>query len=143
MGREVTLEELLRIVDSGGNFQVIDYSGSHIVIDEVRGIVKVSDEEIKGELAEIRKRRPRGKPTREQIGVTKDIVTKLVEGRVRFKVIFGPREVTIRFDLDHYIRLTEDDVRIVGFRDRNDGVLRDIASILEKYGPLKMLRRMS
>ncbi|MGC8542702.1 MAG: hypothetical protein ACP5NQ_02075, partial [Vulcanisaeta sp.] len=82
------------------------------------------------------------KPTPKQLSVTADVVRQLVDNKVKFKVVFGPKEVIIRFDLDHYIRLSEKDVRIVGYSSRNEGALGLIASDLEKYGPLVFLRRV-
>jgi hypothetical protein len=75
--------------------------------------------------------------------VTADAVRRLVENRVKFKVVFGPREVVIRFDLDHYIRLSHKDVRVVGFSSRSDGYLGLIADILERYGSLVFLKRVT
>ena len=142
MARQVSLNELLNLVNDVENFEVVDYQGDSIVIDEVKGIVKIKDEETKKELSELRKRSPRGKPTPKQIATTAEAVKKLAENRVKFKVIFGPKEVIIRFDLDHYIRLSDRDVRIVGFSSRDEGALGLIADVLEKYGPLVFLRRV-
>ncbi len=123
MAKQVSLSELLSIVNNVENFEVIDYQGDSIVIDEVRGgIVKIKDEETKKELSELRKRSPRGgKPTPKQISTTAEAVKRLVENKVKFKVVFGPKEVIIRFDLDHYIRLSDRDVRVVGFSGRDEG----------------------
>lgn len=142
MARQVSLNELLNLVNDIENFEVVDYQGDSIVIDEVKGIVKIKDEEAKKELSELRKRSPRGKPTPKQIATTAEAVKKLAENRVKFKVVFGPKEVIIRFDLDHYIRLSDRDVRIVGFSSRDEGALGLIADVLEKYGPLVFLRRV-
>lgn len=118
------MNELLSIVNNVENFEVIDYQGDSIIIDEVRGgIVKIKDEETKKELSELRKRSPRGKPTPKQISTTAEAVKKLAENKVKFKVIFGPKEVIIRFDLDHYIRLSDKDVRVIGFSSRDEGAL--------------------
>ncbi len=137
------MEELLNAVNDAENFEVVDYSGDSIVIDDVKGIVKIRDEETKKELSELRRRSPRGKPTPRQISTTTEAVRKLVENKVKFKVIFGPREVIIRFDLDHYIRLSDKDVRVIGFSSRGEGPLGLIADVLEKYGPLVFLRKVN
>ncbi|WP_243666492.1 hypothetical protein [Vulcanisaeta sp. JCM 16159] len=142
MTRQVSLSELLSIVNNVENFEVVDYQGDSIVIDEVKGIVKIRDEETKKELSELRKRSPRGKPTPKQISTTVEAVRKLAENKVKFKVVFGPKEVIIRFDLDHYIRLSDKDVRVIGFSSRNEGVLGLVADILEKYGPLIFLKKV-
>lgn len=125
MARQVSINELLNLVNDAENFEVVDYQGDSIVIDEVKGIVKIKDEEAKKELSELRKRSPRGKPTPKQIATTAEAVKKLAENRVKFKVVFGPKEVIIRFDLDHYIRLSDRDVRIVGFTGRDEGTWLD------------------
>ncbi|GAB6944828.1 hypothetical protein [Vulcanisaeta sp. JCM 14467] len=142
MARQVSINELLNLVNDAENFEVVDYQGDSIVIDEVKGIVKIKDEEAKKELSELRKRSPRGKPTPKQIATTAEAVKKLAENRVKFKVVFGPKEVIIRFDLDHYIRLSDRDVRIVGFTGRDEGTLGLIADTLERYGPLVFLKRV-
>ncbi|ADN51110.1 hypothetical protein [Vulcanisaeta distributa] len=142
MAKQVSLNELLNIVNNVENFEVVDYQGDSIVIDEVKGIVKIKDEETKKELSELRKRSPRGKPTPKQISTTAKAVKRLVENKVKFKVVFGPKEVIIRFDLDHYVRLSDKDVRIVGFSGRDEGALGLIADVLERYGPLVFLRRV-
>ena len=131
------------MVNNVENFEVVDYQGDYILVDDVKGIVKIKDEETKKELSELRKRSPRGKPTPKQLSVTADAVRRLVENRVKFKVVFGPREVVIRFDLDHYIRLSHKDVRVVGFSSRSDGYLGLIADILERYGSLVFLKRVT
>ncbi len=130
------------MINNNENFEVVDYKDDSIMIDEVKGIVRIKDEEAKRELGELRKRSPRGKPTPRQLSVTADAVKKLVENRVKFKVVFGPREVIIRFDLDHYVRLSDKDVRVVGFSNRDEGIMGLISSILEKYGPLILLKRI-
>ncbi len=142
MVRQVSLNDLIDMVNNVENFEVVDYQGDSIIVDEVKGIVKIKDEETKKELSELRKRSPRGKPTPKQLSVTADVVRRLVDNKVKFKVVFGPKEVIIRFDLDHYIRLSEKDVRIVGYSSRNEGALGLIASDLEKYGPLVFLKRV-
>jgi hypothetical protein len=143
MTRQVSISDLMNIISNAENFEVIDYQGDSVVIDEVKGIVKIRDEEARKELGELRRRAPRGKPTPKQLSITMDVVKKLVENRVKFKVIFGPKEVIIRFDLDHYVRLSDRDVRVVGFSSKDDGYLGLIADILERYGPLVFLRRVT
>ncbi|WP_069808006.1 hypothetical protein [Vulcanisaeta thermophila] len=142
MPRTVSLNELIDMVHSIKNFEVLDYQDDSIVVDDVKGIVKIKDGISKEELGELRKRRPRGKPTNRQLEVTEQVVNRLVSGRVKFKVVFGPREVTIRFDLDHYVRITDKDVRVVGFTSKDEGALGLISNVLEGYGPLVFLRRV-
>ncbi|MFB6471023.1 MAG: hypothetical protein TU36_007330 [Vulcanisaeta sp. AZ3] len=142
MARNVSLDELINIINNAENFEVVDYQGDSVVIDEVKGIIKIKEEDVKKELGELRKMRPRGKPTPKQLSITADVVKRLVENKVRFKVVFGPKEVTIRFDLDHYVRLNDKDVRVVGFSSRDEGYLGLIADVLEKYKPLVFLKRI-
>ncbi|MFP3492451.1 MAG: hypothetical protein RXN86_06675 [Vulcanisaeta sp.] len=95
MTRQVSISDLMNIVSNAENFEVIDYQGDSVVIDEVKDIVKIKDEKTRRELGELRRRAPRGKPTSRQLSITMDVVKKLVENKVKFKVIFSPKEVIL------------------------------------------------
>ncbi|OYT26882.1 MAG: hypothetical protein B6V02_00830 [Thermoprotei archaeon ex4572_64] len=143
MSERLNLENLLEKIRKIENFEVLGYEGNDIVISNVKGIVRMSlDDEVKKTLSELKRRRPRGKPTDKQLKTIEEVVKILVSNKLKFKIIFGPKEVIVRFDLDHYIRLTDRDVRIVGFRDENDDILRLISGVLLRYGPLVFLKRL-
>ncbi len=55
-------------------------------------------------------------------------------------MVFGSKEATIRFD-QGYIRLTEEDARIAGFKSENDfPPLPLIKDELNKYGKVLFLK---
>lgn len=134
----VSIEDILKKIENLENFEVIEYREDGIVVDKVKGIVK--GEFSKEDLSELRKRKPRGKPTKEQVELTKEIARRLVNSKVKFKVIFGSKEVTIRFDLDHYLRITDEGTRIVGYNSIDEHPINQIRDLLEKYGEVKILR---
>ncbi|KUO93870.1 MAG: hypothetical protein AT713_00980 [Caldivirga sp. JCHS_4] len=136
MPEEVTVEELVNRVAEGSNIEVVDYKGDLVVVDSVKGIVKGDV----GDLSELKKRRPRGGPTRKQLELAMVVVKLLVSSRVRFKIIFGPREMTIRFSEDKYVRVTENDSRIVGFNSANEEPLSIIHGELSRYGKVLFLK---
>jgi hypothetical protein len=68
------------------------------------------------------------------------VVKLLVGSRVRFKIIFGPREMTIRFSEDKYVRVTENDSRVVGFNSANEEPLSIIHGELSRYGKVLFLK---
>lgn len=136
MPREVTLSQLVDEVKAGHNIEVVDFKGDLIVVDEVKGIVKGDV----GDIGELKKRRPRGGPTGRQLELASEVARRLAENRVKFKIVYGPREVTIRFDLDRYVRVTEEDSRVVGFTRPDEEPLKYIYSQLEGYGKVKFLK---
>lgn len=136
MPEEITVEELVSRVAEGSNIEVVDYRGSLVVVDSVKGIVRGDV----GDLSELKKRRPRGGPTKKQIELASALVRLLANSRVKFKIIFGPREVTIRFSEDKYIRVTEDDSRVAGFNSANEEPLSIIYGELSKYGKVLFLK---
>jgi hypothetical protein len=102
----------------------------------VKGIVKGDV----GDLSELKKRRPKGGPTKRQIELAMAVAKLLAGSRVRFKIIFGPREVTIRFSEDKYVRVTENDSRVVGFNSANEEPLSIIHGELGRYGKVLFLK---
>ena len=139
---EVTLNDIIQKIRNLENFEIIDYKNDKILITKVKGIIKISssDEEFKKSISELRKRKPRGKPTKNQLTTLEKIVEILIKNKIKFKVVFEAKEIVVRFDLDHYIRLTDKDVRIVGFKDVNDGTLSLISNVLSNYGTLIFLK---
>ncbi|MFN7106284.1 MAG: hypothetical protein ACK4M3_06875, partial [Pyrobaculum sp.] len=57
----VTLGEVIVKVKNGENIEVVGYEGDVVLVDKVKGVVKgdFSQED----LGELKKRRPRGRPT--------------------------------------------------------------------------------
>ncbi|GGP20404.1 hypothetical protein GCM10007981_08340 [Thermocladium modestius] len=134
----IYLEELLGRLDAVNNIEVIGYDQDGAArVTKVKGIIKGELNE--KELGELKKRRPRGKPTPKQVKTVKDLASILYNNKVKFKVVFGSKEATIRFD-QGYIRLTEEDARIAGFKSENDFPLPLIKDELNKYGKVLFLK---
>jgi len=128
---KITLQELVARVERGENVEVVDYEGNLVVVDKVKGVVKgdFSQED----LSELKK------PTKEQLALAAEIAKLLAEARQRFKIVYGPKEVTIRVG-SGFIRVTEDDVRLAGYSGLEEAPLPLIIDTLRKYGEVKLLK---
>lgn len=134
----IGLEELLNRLSNINNVEILDYTQDGLAkVTKVKGIIKGELNE--KELGELKKRRPRGKPTPKQVNTVKGVAKLLYDNRVKFKVVFGSKEATIRFE-QGYVRLTESDVRIAGFNSENDQPLPLILGELSKYGKVLFLK---
>ncbi|MEZ0249231.1 MAG: hypothetical protein ABWJ97_08135 [Thermoproteus sp.] len=133
---KVDISTLVDRIKSGENLEVGGYEGEYALVGRVRGIVKgeISNEE----LSDLRKRRPRGGPTKKQLETAGEVARRLAENKIAFKVIFGPREATIRVGRG-FVRLVED-VKIAGFSSLDEQPLPLILDVLKKYGEVKLLR---
>ncbi len=139
--QKLSLDSLIEKIRRIENFEVVGYEQDHILVAPVKGIVKVvADEELKKFLGEARRRRPRSKPTQKQIQLLEQVVRKLVEERTKFKVMFEGKDIILRFDIDHFVKITDKDVKVAGFQNENDGILSSIYPILSKYGKILFLR---
>jgi hypothetical protein len=47
MTRQVSINELISMVNNVENFEVVDYQGDYILVDDVKGIVKIKDERLR------------------------------------------------------------------------------------------------
>ncbi|MGC8582335.1 MAG: hypothetical protein ACP5I3_03950 [Thermoproteus sp.] len=133
---KIPLSALVERIKAGENLEVSGYEGEYAVVDKVRGIVKgdISADE----LADLKKRKPRGGPTKKQLETAGEVARRLAENRLAFKVVFGPREATIRVGKG-FIRLV-DGVKIAGFSSLDEAPLPLVMDILEKYGEVKLLK---
>ncbi|MFP3266020.1 MAG: hypothetical protein RXQ56_00935 [Thermoproteus sp.] len=132
----ISLSALVERIKAGENLEVGGYEGEYALVDRVRGIVKgdISAEE----LSDLKKRRPRGGPAKKQLEAAGEIARRLAENKIVFKVVFGPREATIRVGRG-FIRLV-DGVRIAGFSSLDEEPLPLVIDVLEKYGDVKLLK---
>ncbi|MCY0891465.1 MULTISPECIES: hypothetical protein [Pyrobaculum] len=132
-----TLQEVVERVRSGENIEVIGYEGDAAIVEKVKGVVK--GEFAQEELSELKKRKPRGKPTKEQLELAARVARRLGEAKKPFKVIFGPKEVTIRTG-GGFIRVTEDAVKLAGYGSLEEDPIPLVIDILREYGEVKLLR---
>ena len=140
--QKLTLEQLLDKIKKIEPFEVVDYEQDGIIVAPVKGIVKISqtDEEMKKYLGEAKRRRPRSKPTDKQLSLLQDIVKKLIENKVKFKVVFEGKDIILRFDIDHYVKISDKEVKVVGFQSENEGALQLIYDKLAKHGKVTFLQ---
>lgn len=135
---KVSVEKVLEFLREQRNIEVKGYEGEYALVDKVHGIVKGTFE--KSELADLRRRRPRKRCSQRLLQLVTSLAERLLRNRVPFKVVFGAGDVTIRFDLDHYLRLEEGTTRVVGFGSLDEPPLNLVKDLLEKYGTVKFLR---
>lgn len=64
---------------------------------------------------------------------------RLIEKKRMFKVIFGPREVTVRTG-NGFIRITEKDVRLAGYKNLEEDPVNFLIDVLRRYGEVKLLK---
>lgn len=133
---KITISALIERVKAGESLEVSGYEGEHALVDKVKGVVKgdIPPEE----LSDLKKRRPRGGPTKKQLEMAGELAKRLAENKIDFKVVFGPREATIRVGKG-FIRLVED-VKIAGFSSLEEHPLPLLLDELRKYGEVKLLR---
>lgn len=134
---KVSIEELVRRVKEGENVEVLGYEGDRVVVDKVKGIVK--GEFSSEDLSELKKRKPRGRPTREQLELAGEVARRLSEARLQFKIIHGPKEVTIRAG-GGFMRIVEEGVKLAGYKSLEEEPIPLVIDILRKYGEVKLLK---
>lgn len=134
---KVDLDTLVQRIRAGENLEVGGYEGELIVVDKVKGIIK--GEINREELSDLRKRRPRGGPARRQLEALAEIARALAQAKLKFKVVFGPKEATLRLG-QGFVRFYENYVRVAGFSSLEEEPIKLIAPMLEKYGEVRLLR---
>jgi len=138
--QRLTLQEVLDKIRKLENFEIVGYDADMIIVAPVRGIVKVKDEELKKYLGEAKRRRPRSKPTEKQLKLLENIARKLIDGKINFKVVFEGKDIILRFDIDHFVKITDKEVKIAGFTDQNEHPISEIFDLLTKHGKVTFLR---
>jgi len=134
---KVSLPGLVARVRNGENVEVVGYEGDAALVERPRGVVK--GDFAQEELSELKKRRPRGKPTEEQLELAAEVAKRLGEAKKLFKIIFGPKEVTIRTG-NGFIRVVEDGVKLAGFKSLEEDPIPLVLDVLRSYGKIKLLK---
>ncbi|MDI9609548.1 MAG: hypothetical protein QFX34_04625 [Candidatus Verstraetearchaeota archaeon] len=129
------LGEIKAFLDQGKPFEV-RFEGDEVFVSEAKGVVKISlsKEETKG----IRVRKSARKVPSEQKEFVMNSANILIPKKVPFKVTFGPKETTFRFDLDHYIHIYPDKCAVVGFRSLDDHPVSLVRALLSGFPNLKV-----
>ncbi|MBC7120195.1 MAG: hypothetical protein H5T33_01245 [Candidatus Methanosuratus sp.] len=137
MGEDLAskLGEIRVFLDQGKPFEV-GFEGGSVRVSEVKGVVKISlsKEEKKG----IRMGKPARKIPSDQKEFVMNSAGILVPEKVPFKVTFGPKETTFRFDLDRYVHIYPDRCAVVGFRSLDDHPISLIKELVSGFRNLKI-----
>jgi hypothetical protein len=136
---KVSLPDLVARVKNGENVEVVGYEGDVVFVERPKGVVK--GDFAQEELSELKKRKPRGKPTKEQLELAAEVAKRLGEAKKLFKIIFGPKEATIRTG-NGFIRVVEDGVKLAGFKSLEEDPIPLVIDVLRSYGEVKFLRRL-
>ncbi|MHC1627670.1 MAG: hypothetical protein ACXQTI_02405 [Candidatus Nezhaarchaeales archaeon] len=129
-------DEILNLLGQGKGFEV-DYKNGNVKISEAKGISKgsVNLKEIKG----VRKGKVKP-PSAKLRDLIVELSSKLIEAGKKFKVTLGQGDFTLRFDLDHYVRVDSKSSSVVGFKSLDEEPINVIADILEDHGEVKILK---
>ncbi len=139
---KMSLEDVIRKVRELECFEVTGYEDDKILVSGIKGIVKLRDEDyeaVRRAVSEAKRRRPRARPKQRQIDTLIKLVERLVSSRVKFKVIFEAKDIIVRFGLDQYLKITEREVKVIGFKDERDGVMSLIYDVLSEHGDVVFL----
>jgi hypothetical protein len=136
---KVSLSELVARVRNGENLEVVGYEDDAALIEKPKGVVK--GDFTQEDLSELKKRKPRGKPTKDQLELAAEVARRLGEAKKLFKVVFGPKEVTIRAG-NGFMRVVEDGVKLAGYRSLEEDPIPLVLDVLRSYGEVKLLRRL-
>ncbi|NPA23854.1 MAG: hypothetical protein GXO23_06135 [Crenarchaeota archaeon] len=138
--QRLTVQELIDKIRRFENFEIVGYDAGSVLVAPVRGIVKVKDEELKKYLGEAKRRRPRSKPSEKQVRLLENIARKLVDNKINFKVVFEGKDIILRFDIDHFVKISEREVKIAGFKNEKEYPISEIYDMLSKHGKVTFLR---
>ncbi len=131
--------EVSNWLNEGRPFEVMFECGV-AVVGEVKNIVKI--ELKKGETKGLgvgRKKAGRKVP-KEQKAFILSAAERLLAAKVPFKVTFGPKDSTLRFDLDRYVHIYPDRCSVVGFTDLDEP---PIALIKEQLASIQNVRLLT
>jgi hypothetical protein len=134
---KVSLSELVARVRNGENLEVVGYEDDAALIEKPKGVVK--GDFTQEDLSELKKRKPRGKPTKDQLELAAEVARRLGEAKKLFKVVFGPKEVTIRSG-NGFMRVVEDGVKLAGYKSLEEDPIPLVLDVLRSYGEVKLLR---
>jgi hypothetical protein len=67
------------------------------------------------------------------------VARRLGEAKKLFKVVFGPKEVTIRAG-NGFMRVVEDGVKLAGYKSLEEDPIPLVLDVLRSYGEVKLLK---
>jgi hypothetical protein len=133
-----SLAEVNVFLEEGLAFEV-KFEGEKAAITEFKGISKVAliKEETKG--VKIGKKKKGRKVPKNQKAFISRAAEILLNAKVPFKVTFGSKEFTLRFDLDHYLHVYPDKCTIVGFKNSDEHPIVLIKELFVDLPNVKLL----
>ncbi len=135
------LDEVSSWLNEGKAFEV-KFDGDIPSVSEVKGIVKIELKKGEAKGLKVGKKKAGRKVPKPQ----KDFILKaselLLAAKKPYKVTFGPKESTLRFDLDHYVHIYPDRASVVGFTSLNDSPIALIKELLASIPNVKLLAPM-
>jgi len=132
-------DQVLSMLSQGKGFEITCEGGS-VKVSEVKGVSKgsVSLKQVKG----IRKGRVRP-PSAKLRELIVELASRLVASGKSFKVTLGQGDFTLRFDLDHYVRVDSKSSSVVGFKSLDEDPISLIVDILESHGEVRLLKPLT
>jgi len=130
--------EVSNWLNEGRPFEV-RFEDGVAVVGGVKNIVKI--ELKKGETKGLgmgRKKAGRKVP-KEQKAFILSAAERLIAAKVPFKVTFGPKESTLRFDLDRYVHIYTDRCSVVGFTNLDEAPVALIKGQLASIQNVRLL----
>jgi len=134
-----SLAEVNAFLEKGLAFEV-KFEGEKAAVTEFKGISKVtfSKEETKG--VKVGKKKTGRKVPKNQKTFISRAAEILLNAKVPFKVTFGSKEFTLRFDLDHYLHVYPNKCTVVGFKKTDE---QPIVLIKELFADLPNVKLLS
>ncbi len=136
MSMKLSLDDLLKLVKEQKSFEVKGFEDDKAIVEEYKGVVKIKDEKL---LKQARRFSPRTKLKEEQLETLGEVVKKLFEMKMPFKLVFERSSVMIRLG-EKYIRVYKGEVRAVAFESEEEEPLRTLRPTLSKLGKIKLYK---
>ncbi|GEM_PF-642840 len=122
------ISEILQKIREGKSIEVT-YDNSGIILSDYKGVSKVSKEDL-GEIKKIaRKTKPKINKT--LFSLLENIIKILIENRIQFKIIVE-KEIHLKFSLDNYLTFSEENIKIFGYKSKEEYPLSLFFNHIEK-----------
>lgn len=116
--------QILEKLEKKKSFEV-KFKDGEIIIEDYKGISKTTAEDVKSLI-----RGKRAKIDKKRMKIVEELISILVEKKIPFKFIFE-QDPLIKFDLDRYIAISKDLIKIFGFQSEEDQPLNMVISVIK------------
>ncbi len=110
----MVLETVLKYIDALNSFDV-KFEGAEALVVPYEGIKKIDTNDIKSLI----KSKKTKKLDNKRKKLLKEITQILINNKLNFKIIFE-KDPILKFELDKYIVITEDTIKIFGFKSKTE-----------------------